>query len=147
MFTIKLCKQNWVLRWNSSWRFIIEVSKWLIINQLLVKHVRCLKPDNISFRVNWLLLRETSRFCHCYWTKGFGVKFVVWKETRTSPEQKYFVELGNVPIEMKQGKKVCKTTAFRCYHCFSFRFLLLFARRTRSCYKGLLLTAFPCEKQ
>ena len=33
--------------------------------------------------------------------------------------------------QSKQGKKVCKTTAVQCYHCFSLRLLLFLVRRVK----------------
>jgi len=48
---------------------------------------------------------------------------------------------------IEQGKKVCKTTAVQCWHCFSERLLLLFALRANWLkkspwsYSGELLTA------
>ena len=47
---------------------------------------------------------------------------------------------------LKQGKKVCKTTAVQCYPCFSLRSLLFLASRAKwlipnNCYSGKLLTA------
>ena len=48
---------------------------------------------------------------------------------------------------MKQGKKVCKTTAVQCYQCFSLRSLLFLASRAKwlipknNSYSGELLTA------
>ena len=45
---------------------------------------------------------------------------------------------------LKQGKTVCKPTAFRCYHCFSLRLLLFLASRAKwlqekKSYSALLL--------
>ena len=48
---------------------------------------------------------------------------------------------------MKQGKKVCKTTAVQCYQCFSLHSLLFLANRAKwlipnkKSYSGELLTA------
>ena len=57
--------------------------------------------------------------------------------------------------QFRQGKKVYKPTAFRCYQRFSLRLLLFLASRVKwlppsekkRSYIGLLLTAFPCGKQ
>jgi len=44
-----------------------------------------------------------------------------------------FLEIDNLSktahISLEQGKKVCKTTAFRCYQCFNLRLLLFLASR------------------
>ena len=54
---------------------------------------------------------------------------------------------------LKQGKKVCKTTAVQCYQCFSLRSLLFLASRAKwlipnnnNSYSDELLTAADCCK-
>ena len=43
----------------------------------------------------------------------------------------YRLPSGGGKNKRKQGKKVCKPTAFRCYQCFSLRLLLFLASRVK----------------
>jgi len=73
-----------------------------------------------------------------------------WKSTEIRQKlQFFFICLSLKPhkIQMKQGKKVCKATALRCYQCFSLQFLLSCWQQQSGCYQyqnsytGELLTA------
>ena len=98
---------------RSSWRSMLK----LLESDVMERNTWTLQSNPSSPEKSSWKSVELAKSVTCLG----NCRYHLWSKVRDNVMVKWF----------KQGKKVCKTTAFRCYQYFSLRLLLFLASRTK----------------